>query len=706
MSMKKDTFGRDVALAFSRPFSGKGLMALLLSFIFNLIPLLSFISRGVTYSFSAGGSRRFGSCVGLGLKIFVTRLLLAAPALLVYAAATLINSYFASLPMAIYIALMFLFVLFSVRTVMLMPLAACCLALGAPVRYAVNGRALRAILSGSMGRFILSAVICGIMLFLCGAASLFGTVLTYVLGAAFAALYNMFASGLFMGCCRHALGIEPPARTGARSPARRAVAALLVPLLLVCALAPQASAAGKYDDDVRPVRPSDGAAGLGDAPEDPPKSFLEAYQRFSERGLLTKGRSVQFNDSDGTYYVGSDSFERGAKELFELGLDAGTDLLPVVGNVKSAVQAGYYSYKYATTDDPLEKQRCGALAAYKGAGVLLSSVGGVIKGAKLVNGGALFKFASAAAKYENVANAAETAGNVMSYYDWVNNGISAYNIISGDTSGEWLAPENLALALEYAAEHAFDDPFATYKTPQNIWTEYADPYPRADLPEAVPIGTAGGTVILDGPVPTVTPYEGPVIGPAKPTPYDGPVIGPVDGPVGTPEPSQAPGVFGRFSGAQIAPSIAEVLGVNSSFTPNTVYVTIDSDGTAVFQTTVASTYKFELYGVTMNGGARATVRYEDIVPEDTGRGTLDYSFKTRVSTESWADYSGEYYENGGGTASTYYDTDYTVTFSLTINDKLEPKITGQMICETVLDPSYGDAVSPSVTIDFVLTPMD
>ena len=96
---------------------------------------------------------------------------------------------------------------------------------------------------------------------------------------------------------------------------------------------------------------------------------------------------------------------------------------------------------------------------------------------------------------------------------------------------------------------------------------------------------------------------------------------------------------------------------------NPVYVTIDADGTAVFQTTVSSSYTYSGFGATMSGSGSATVRQEDIHGDWVGDDEIRYYFKTRATTTSTGSYGGEMYAGGGGTATTSSESIYEVWFT-------------------------------------------
>jgi hypothetical protein len=86
--------------------------------------------------------------------------------------------------------------------------------------------------------------------------------------------------------------------------------------------------------------------GNGQALENTPTNYLEAYRYFSERGQLAPGEEIGYDGSNGTYYVMSAEAAREMRapgEAIILTADVVSDYIPGLGQIKSGLQANYYT---------------------------------------------------------------------------------------------------------------------------------------------------------------------------------------------------------------------------------------------------------------------------------------------------------------------------------------------------------------------------
>ena len=680
---------RDLALAFGRPFRKDGLKALLLSLLFLLIPCTGFISRGAAYSVAAGRREGVGGWAKLGLKILVAQLLLAAPAIFFYALYMAFHARYETMPFWFHLLMTVALLASGVRAAVLSPISAGCLALGAPLRTAVRAKELKSIVSMSMGRYLIASAISLAMIFLVGAV---GRVLhlipAYLAGAVLMALWNFFSAGLYMGCCRYALGIDPPQDGGEYPPPRygRAVAGVLIAALLLTALPVPVFAAPKgYDGDQPiPVNPAEGAAGNGPALENKPSNYLEAYRYFSERGQLGRGETIGYDGSDGTYYVVSaedSAAMRAPGEAIIHTADVVSDFIPVLGNVKSGLQANYYYHQALKTDDPELKKQYSAIAGYKAVGLAL---GGISKG---------FKAGSAGAK---ALGFVDTGSKI---YDGISNFLTYIDILWNKDLSSKIGPHKIAEFIDDLA----DIVFVSRPEPQNVLIDF-DP---AGMPSGYTVPVSDGTALL---TPGVTPP--PSLPMPTPMPSVEPVIGPIGAPVATPQPTVAPvpvptlnlpDPIGRYSGTQQVPGSVQSMGAVIQPAANPVYVTVNADGTATFQTEISSTYSYSGFGATMNGSSSGTIRQENIEGKSTSGG-ITYSFTKRVAINTTVSYAGEMYAGGGDTQVTG-EADYTVYFTLSFTGNGGVEITGSISSKPVAQGGEQPVVAANMSIPFTCTKM-
>ena len=350
--MNNRSFFRDVADAYSLPFRKQGIKAFLFSFLFTLIPVTSFIGEGAAYSAAAGRRGGIGEWTKLGLKIIVIRILYAAPAVAVYGLYTLLATYL-FLGFGFQFILLFLLILFATRALVLIPVASCALAMGAPLKIAVNGKEMNSIITGSMGRYILTGIMCLLMLFVFDLPmqSEWQLFIQYVLAALFVVLYRFFKAGLFMGVMRHSLGIDPPAeyRKSNGDGIAKAVVAVGLSLVLICnsSLSILASGMDNADGYIRYDR-------WDEEPQPVPEPECNPIYRKEEIFRYYNGARIPFGDT------GSPSIQTIRSVLGDI-----CNVTPGVSEIKNGFQAVGYYVLGATTDDEEQRLYYHANALYK-----------------------------------------------------------------------------------------------------------------------------------------------------------------------------------------------------------------------------------------------------------------------------------------------------------------------------------------------------
>ncbi len=706
---------QDLALAFRRPFRRDGWKALLLSLLFLLIPCTGFISRGAAYAVAAGRRDGVGGWAKLGLKILAAQVLLAAPAIFFFAVYKTFQALFETMPFWFHLLMTLALLWSGVRTAVLSPVSAGVLALGAPLRTAVSTRELKSIVSLSMGRYLISGAISLAMLFIVGTVGRgLHLIPAYLVGAVLMALWNFFSAGLFMGCCRFALGIAPPRDPGAYPPPRygRVVAGVLVCALLLSLTPAPAFAVPKVYDGDRPipVNPAE-AVGAGNTVGNSLQNYAEAYRYFSDRGWLKPGDDIEYDRDTKTYRVVSAETLREIRapgEAIILTADIVIDFIPVLGNVKNGLQANYYYHQALATDDPELKKQYSAIAGYKVAGLML---GGVSKGLKAGSAGLKAlgqseKFAKYAEYTEKGIKILKSGEQSVEYvdkgtkvYDGTSNFLTYIDIFKGTDLSSKIGPHKIAEFID-----DFEDIlFKPRPEPQNVLIDF-DPggmpsgytVPVSDgTTQLTPGGTDRPTLTLPTPMPTVEPVIGPIgAPPATPRPTDPPIPIPT---LSLPDP------FGRYSGTQQVPNSITSMGAVIHPAPNPVYVTVNSDGTATFQTEIGSSYSYSGFGATMNGSSSGTIRKENIEGQSTAGG-VTYSFTQRVTINTTVSYAGEMYAGGGTSTEVAGQVDYTVYFTLSLSGD-GAVITGAISSKPVAQGGEQPIVAADMQIGFTCTKM-
>ena len=628
--MKQNSFFRDLGDAFVRPFAPANWLRTLLGLLFCYLPFTYFIALGDAYSMAAGTREGWGSRAKLGFKILIAELLLAAPVLLVYGVCFLLGAAFDSIPLAVSVALVILTAILAVRCLLLAPIAACCLALGAPLRVAVSGRELKSVLSGCFWGYLLACLLNLLLLFAFGiltdGASLLVVVLT---GGAITALTQYLAAGFFMSCCRASLGLPRPARPTGAPRGRAAVALLLTAALLLSALPTPVYAA-------QPHRISNVVTPPGSGGEK--SEYTKALEELAKQDLHG-GSPIDLYDQ-----------QRTAKNWSKAGwltlhvVDVGLDFVPAVANLKNGCQAVYYGVKGYVSDNPEVKQQAYVDMTWKISGIVLGGIARGAKAAKAAGGLVIYKISVSAAQAEKAHKMISAVENGVKVYDGVNNLLKGSDIVTGREDGEVISPNGILTVGKYFVDKAFQDEFT----------------PATKLPKGSgPSGAYTIVVPSDGSLPTL---------PALPGDLD------QTEPLEESRPVRSD-MVGAYWGYAAVPTVA-VPGVSYNLSQNDVYVAVNNDGTANFDYTMELSIAVSYYGTGNRTKTTVRISEQGLTPETADDGRIaKYHFSKRIDTEAGVTYFGEGYESSGNVTVPYSAT-YTVDFTVSRNPAW-PRVSGE-----------------------------
>lgn len=466
--MNDTRFSREIGRAFSRPFSGIGLRRLLFTVIGMLIPFVGYVAQGAAWSLAVGRRDGVRGWLKLGWQILLAELFLAAPAFLAYGLILLAGARVASMAGILYLLLQLALICAAVRLIVLMPAAACCLALGAPLRVAADGKEMKRVVSGCMKQYLPACLISFVMLFMIGVLTNgMSLVPRILLGGVLAGLHTVFSAGLFMAAVRRGLGLPPVQDApggfvpGGFGPGARRTAALLLALTLLAGV-PQRAYARFGDEDIRPVNPQDGAAGAEESRETGVRTYAEAYDDFNRMGMLNKWSSIGYDKESGHYYIWQNLDGKSSPNVqwindgALLTADVATDFIPVVSQVKNGIQTAYYSACAYHAVDPEQKRNYTVKAAYKGATFALGGLSHLMKGASAAAGATLQQMVNRGESIDKIVDklilidrldkgvqGLNKFGNYQMIYDQTNNAISGLDILRGTDYGTWTGPDGL-----------------------------------------------------------------------------------------------------------------------------------------------------------------------------------------------------------------------------------------------------------------------
>ncbi len=693
MTTMKTGFWTDFAGAFTRPFAKNNRGLTLRMLICMLIPFCGFIGIGTAYAIHSGGRRSFGQSVKTGLKITTAQVLLASPILLIYAIQLLLSAYFSEYPFYITLLLLVAYVFFTVRLLVLMPIASCSVAYGMPLRSAINGRQLKSILGGCVFSYIFcSLIVCVLVYFLGGLANMNRGIPGYLMSALFGTVYYLVSAGLYMACCRRSMGIEPPPlSSGSSVSGRRFVAAVLAVVLLLSAAVPgvRALSPEELTGDPVPADPADGAAGQKSGYE-APKTYLEAYYRFAKDGKLGPGTDIRRRD-DGTYYLGvyqtqaeaeAVQFVNRTTEVSATIADIGLDFVPVLGEFKNTLQMGYYGYRYYTETDPQKKREYGYNVVYKGIGLGLKGLGSAAtwaKSADLVNGKGVSTTLAYVMKQEWFYKNLEAFNTMFDGYDKLKTIIDLENLASGKentlnldkffddpTEATKEAANRLKDLLSGRSFEKRPEPVVIYPDP--ISGQFGRPVEDAATP---PSNGSSGTANSSKPSQTA---ENPS-GPADPA---NEASAPSDSADEPSAPAQADSsAYGSYKGTS-SYVIGSVSGVTYSETTGEVEVIINENGTAHLITNITFKVNYAIQGLgqVFSMVSKTPVDVDQIPVVRNTIGEIVYQTDAQTHSTYTVDYQGQGYVDGGGSANDSADATCTITITLTMLDASHYAVSG------------------------------
>ena len=654
--MNRESVFAGIADAFARPFAKGNLKRFLLGLLFLIVPFLFFIADGDAYLMAAGRGQKFGDRVRMGLKILLVRLIYAGPVLLIYGIDVLLCSYFSSVPLFVMILLIFLLFIFILRFLVLSPAAACCLALGAPMKIAANGREMKRVVSGSLGRYILYALIAFLILASMGFFILDLPYLwQFAAAVPFALLYTYVGAGLFMSCCRRSLDLPVPPRGRAAVPtgtAMRAAAFGMAFIMLLTGAPLEAMARGTHVSD-RPQEEIPLESNGGYKLDNSFKTYKEAYQYGEKHGLLTKFNEIRREDG-GTFTIASRygvNEDRGdINKAIDVGLivaDVVLDFVPVVGNIKNGIQVVYYSYKAYTAETEEARDEAIVAASYKAVGLALGGLGKAVKVAQAGKGCMWMKTMLGASKLEKSAKLLQYTDEGTQVYALRVSGLGVTDVASGREDSTGLSPYGLLVGGKYMLEQSFGDRFERADYPQNvvIFDNSGGGLTGYLISDTDGPGIGGGTVILE-PSETLPPEGIPVIEGDWFDKYN---------PKGT--------YACTMTRVNLANTTVPGISYNMASAP--VYVTIDDTLTAGFDTALDLTISYDMAGVkmVMKSSVRLTKQFLTGEKLPTGE-MITYTFTDTRDVVTDTTYAGQGYEGGGGSVKTTSRSQYTVTFWL------------------------------------------
>lgn len=671
----------DIKQAFSRPFKKENKKNLITAFILMLIPCLGFIAESMTFGYAA--SSQLGSAkknVKNGMKILIVTFIHSLPAVFFYYLLKFIYGWMPQMYEIVLVVLAGFTLYFTVRAVLLIPIAACSVILGAPVKIASDPKEMMAVLSGCIGKYIL-AMIFGVLLLLPFAiAQYLPGIVAYIFMALYAVVYYYITSSIVMGCVLTSLGAKveytKPAGSGsgigALNLTRMTSFVLSLILIVSTAVAPVSAAGGLYGEEPIMVHPGDGAAGNIESEDHSGETYKEAYERFASSGVLNFGDSLEYDQESRKYYItsGHERDTETAVAMLKGGgviavevADIALDFVPAVSNIKNAIQTVYYGAKAGMAKTEQERDEALSTAGFKAAGIALGCFGKLSKAASGLTGGIKNRYIAYMIGHQPGELAGDAAGAVAVLANDAVTGLAKWlqtNAGRADKFGNFL---NYTGIVSWA-----DNKIAALNERDEGYL------PWVDTGKFITGVKALGDIIATTPQDVADTFKG-FRNPFYVVPADENVILIISS-------ANVVSVPGRYSGTLSIKPIS-AYGATITFTDTPVYVTIEDDLSFRFSTKVVSNMVYDLGQVGTSNDSTTTIKYEGgefDLDENTHQLTAD--FKILCDAVTTTNY--EAFGYSSGSLEQTVQVEYTVELVVGFDSHGKPVVSGKMTSKNVL----------------------
>lgn len=399
----KKSFVSDIGQSFARPFSRQGIKRLAVSILLSIIPFLGYLGRSVAYSYAVDDSEAsLKKNIGKTFRMIWVSIVYSAPIFLCFALANFFGFYMPNMPGILVDVCNIVMIVFVVRGLILMPLSWCAIALGAPMRIALSSKAMKGILSGCLGRYIVSTLISGVILFAGCFTGKLGAIPGYIVSAVISVLYNFISARLYMSAFLSSSDVN--ASAGGASSFGRPIRIAAVGMIFVLGIQTcvPVSAAEVPSDAV-----------IGYDSEEKYSVNLENVLQYTRRsneyttylnGYSDKERAAMLREKAGiteTYLSGysdeelaamkraeriEESRKKGEYLINESGwicLDTTLSCIPATSSIWSGIMTVKELVQAASTDGTESEEHL-SMALYNAAGIALGAVQSIEKAANAV----------------------------------------------------------------------------------------------------------------------------------------------------------------------------------------------------------------------------------------------------------------------------------------------------------------------------------
>ncbi|MEA4816894.1 MAG: hypothetical protein VB120_08630 [Lachnospiraceae bacterium] len=341
---KTDGAGRNIQNAYIRPFKKEGIVPFAVSFVLSMIPFIQILVPSIAYSEEPGRlNGGVGKRVNMSFKMLVLMLLMFAPSMVFYLIVYILNSVLCVGPGFLIYIFLGIMLFLAVSALVRFPMALAALSKGRSMREALDANFVKLLISANFGEYVLYVLCLFPLVVLSLFMDLMPLWLSFVYGAFLTALMFFYLGYVMNRCYDKAAGILGLGNAvlpyGNGSYGRYARSAVSV-ILIVSMAAHSADAFAFTEDEML-------ASGNYPKNQYTGEEYNEALEKFTRNGELNKGTKMYYDSDTGRFYCAAKPSLN--DDLQNAVVDFGLDMVPVVSNIKNAIE--FIQYK-KIADDP------------------------------------------------------------------------------------------------------------------------------------------------------------------------------------------------------------------------------------------------------------------------------------------------------------------------------------------------------------------
>jgi len=335
--------GANILNAYTRPFKRREIVPFAVSFVLSMIPFVQILVPSIAYSeepaFSNGG---FIRRVKMSLKMLALMLLIFAPSMVFYLAVYILNFVLRTGPGFLIYMLLGIMLFLAVSALVRFPMALAVLAKRGSLTEALSSKFVKLLISADFGEYFLYILCLFPLVVLSFFMDMMPFWLAFVYGAFLTAMMFFYLGYVMNHCYDKAakiLNLSSNSSYGTPSYSKYVRSALSI--VLIISITFNSSKVFAFTEDEM--------LASGNYPKNQytNEDYNEALEKFTRNGQLNKDTQMYYDSNTGRFYCAAKPSSN--DELQNAVVDFGLDMVPVVSNIKNAIE--FVQYKQIA-DDP------------------------------------------------------------------------------------------------------------------------------------------------------------------------------------------------------------------------------------------------------------------------------------------------------------------------------------------------------------------